>query len=74
MRRVRPLAILAILSVILGGCASDTDDAELPNPAAVYCEDQGGTVTGSEPMCTLPDGATVDAWDLYRENNPPDDG
>jgi putative hemolysin len=40
--------------------------AGLANPAAVFCEEQGGTVTGPEPMCELLDGTVVDAWDYYR--------
>jgi putative hemolysin len=40
--------------------------AGLANPAAVFCEERGGTVSGEEPMCELPDGTVVDAWDFYR--------
>lgn len=38
----------------------------LANPAAVFCEEQGGIVSGVEPMCELPDGTTVDAWEYFR--------
>ncbi len=41
--------------------------AGLANPAAVFCEEQGGTVSGPEPMCELPDGTVVDAWEYFRE-------
>jgi len=53
---------------LAGGCGDDSnnDDPGLPNPAAVYCEQQGGTTSGPEPMCELPDGSVVDAWDFYR--------
>lgn len=57
------------LAAMTGGCDT-ADDAELPNPAAVHCEEQGGTVSGPEPLCTLPDGTVVDAWEYYRERNP----
>jgi hypothetical protein len=40
--------------------------ARLANPAAVFCEVQGGTVSGPEPMCALPDGTVVDAWEHFR--------
>ena len=40
--------------------------AGLANPAAVFCEEQGGIVSGVEPMCELPDGTTVDAWEYFR--------
>ncbi len=38
----------------------------LANPAAVFCEEQGGIVSGVEPMCELPDGTVVDAWEYFR--------
>lgn len=44
----------------------------LANPAAVFCEEQGGVVSGDEPMCELPDGSVVDAWEYFRENAPTD--
>jgi putative hemolysin len=64
---------LVMLVVVLGtaaGCTDDTDGQEMPNPAAVFCEEQGGTVSGPEPMCTLPDGTVVDAWEHYRAEGP----
>lgn len=66
------VAVLLVgLSVVLVGCDSgEGETPEIANPAAVYCEEQGGTVSGDEPMCTLPDGTEVDAWDYYRANNP----
>jgi uncharacterized protein len=75
MRARRPAAglsaaVLAALT-LLTGCGDDgADDAGIANPAAVYCEEQGGTVSGEEPLCTLPDGTVVDAWEHYREANP----
>ena len=44
----------------------------LPNPAAVFCEEQGGTYrTVQEPqgmrgICKLVDGREVDAWEFFR--------
>jgi len=46
---------------------TDGEGASPPNPAAVYCEEQGGTTTGDEPLCELPDGTEVDAWQYYRD-------
>jgi putative hemolysin len=43
--------------------------AGLANPAAVFCEEQGGIVSGVEPMCELPDGTMVDAWEYFRAQN-----
>ena len=69
------LAIVIVAAAALsfaGGCGSDTnnDQPGLPNPAAVFCEDEGGTTSGPEPMCELPDGSVVDAWEYFRANNP----
>ena len=69
---------VAAASVLLlaVGCGSDNDknDPGVANPAAVYCEAQGGTVSGDEPMCELPDGTIVDAWDHYRAETAGDTG
>jgi putative hemolysin len=43
--------------------------AGLANPAAVFCEEQGGIVSGVEPMCELSDGTVVDAWEYFREQS-----
>lgn len=60
---------MLLLALAAAACGPGTD-AELPNPAAVFCEERGGTVSGPEPMCTLADGSTVDAWDYYRREGP----
>jgi putative hemolysin len=53
------------------GCGDDGNgDPGVPNPAAVFCEKQGGTTSGPEPMCKLPDGSVVDAWEYFRAENP----
>jgi putative hemolysin len=62
------IARIVVVGLLLTGCGDDDgDEPEVPNPAAVYCEEQGGTVSGPEPICELPDGTVVDAWDYYRE-------
>ncbi len=82
-KRVVAAAMLAVL-VLVAGCGDDGDDgdetpgtAQLPNPASVYCEEQGGEVVivtaddGSQSgICRLPDGTEVDEWEYYREHNP----
>lgn len=57
---------------LIGGCgdSNDNDAPGIPNPASVFCEEQGGTASGPEPMCELPDGSIVDAWDYYRTEGP----
>jgi putative hemolysin len=44
------------------------DNVGLPNPAAVFCEEQGGEYLLDSGECRLADGTVVDAWDHYREN------
>ena len=47
--------------------------AEVPNPAAVFCKEQGGAyrvvqeAEGERGICVLRDGREVDAWDYFRE-------
>lgn len=49
------------------------DGVGLANPAAVFCEERGGMVSGDEPMCELPDGSVVDAWEYFRSESGVDD-
>lgn len=85
------LALLAAGSIGLLGCGGDeeeptttdapsteaptTDATGMPNPASVYCEEQGGTVeivdepAGQVGYCNLPDGTRIDEWEYYRANN-----
>jgi putative hemolysin len=66
-------AVLA-LALLAGACGGDDkDETGLPNPASVYCEEQGGTSEirtaddGSQSgMCVFPDGSEYDEWALYR--------
>lgn len=56
-------------------CTMQTGGAELANPAATFCVEQGGTYAlgqadGSGGTCTLPDGRVVDAWEFFRANAP----
>ncbi len=72
---------VALMALICGAAvpASDTEPVSLPNPAAVFCEDQGGThkivqeAAGARGLCVLPDGEEVDAWAFFeagREADP----
>ena len=49
---------------------AEDNSTGLANPAAVFCEERGGVVSGVEPMCTLPDGTVVDAWGFFRSESP----
>lgn len=68
VRFVFAVGFAAFLALV-GACGDDADgdDPGIANPAAVFCEEQGGTVSGPEPMCELPDGTVVDAWEYFRE-------
>lgn len=76
MRRIALITFCVLLA--LTGCGSDDDsDTQLPNPASVFCEEQGGTVRietaddGSQAgICVLPDGTEIDEWEYYRANSP----
>ncbi len=47
---------------------------EMPNPAAVFCKEQGGAyrvvqeAEGERGICVLRDGREVDAWGYFREH------
>lgn len=52
---------------------SSPDKAGLPNPASVYCEEQGGRVEvrtaadgGQYGVCIFPDGSECLDWAFYR--------
>lgn len=79
MRQVRALiGGLALIVVLVPACSDDDDTggddgAGLPNPAAVYCEEQGGTVDIREDaegnqygVCVFDDGSECDEWAFFR--------
>ncbi|MBW2965051.1 DUF333 domain-containing protein [Candidatus Woesearchaeota archaeon] len=60
----------------------DTGNTQIANPASVFCEEQGGTLTivdeeaGQTGMCTLANGTVCEEWAYFRgecgsgEDNP----
>jgi putative hemolysin len=53
--------------------ATETPQVNMPNPASVYCEQNGNTleihtaVDGSQSgICVFPDGSTCEEWAYYR--------
>jgi len=72
------------LSEVEGPIPTDTPQANLPNPASVYCEQQGNKLEirtaadGSQSgVCIFPDGSECDEWAFFRgecspasQNNP----
>lgn len=56
------------------GSGEDPGTTSSPNPAAVFCVNQGGTyqirhaADGSESgVCILADGTEIDAWVYFRD-------
>jgi putative hemolysin len=81
-KKLYTLGFLIVLStLILGACGTapatptpvPTAGAGMPNPAAVYCEEHGGTseiitaADGSQSgRCSFPDGSACDEWAYFR--------
>lgn len=77
------LHAFAISGVLVAQAAPLMAEQQLPNPAAQFCVDEGGTyrivqeTSGERGLCLLPDGREVDAWTHFRERGPaaqPPDG
>jgi putative hemolysin len=72
-----PLLIAVVLALILLflGCQSQPDDgAQIANPAATYCVEQGNqymiktAADGSQSgVCIFADGTSCDEWAYYRK-------
>lgn len=70
---MRYLFVGALLTV--AGCTQaspETTPVGMPNPASVYCQQQGGRLeiregpSGQTGYCHLPDGRIVEEWELFR--------
>lgn len=67
--------------LMLAGCSTQPPAPTPPkigmaNPASVYCQQKGGTLTavqtpqGVRSDCKLPGGEVIDEWDLWRRDHP----
>jgi len=80
---MRTIILITIAGLLLSGCAAPAAQetpapagepiANLPNPASVYCEEQGNRVEirtapdGSQfGVCIFPDGSECDEWAYFR--------
>lgn len=71
------IVLVALVSIIISLNYNEknnsTQNSQLPNPASVYCEEQGyeleirtnpdGSQTG---YCIFPDGSECEEWSYYR--------
>lgn len=67
------IAAVIIAAVIIGNNQSSQQKEQLPNPASVYCEQQGGNVViktdasgGQYGICMLKDGGECEEWSYFR--------
>jgi putative hemolysin len=66
--------VLTLSTLIFSGCVTPTPEPDigLPNPASVYCEEQGYTLemrtdeNGTYGVCVFPDGSECEEWAFYR--------
>ncbi len=77
------LSVFLLVSFFLiassfGGCLNEErkPQSAVPNPAAVFCIEQGGRyeikagANGSQRgVCIWPDGTERDGWEFYREKH-----
>lgn len=78
------ISLLLTSVLLLAGCSVAKQPQQsghgligMPNPAAVYCAQQGGksitvdTQKGVQTDCLLPSGERIDEWTLYRREHSP---
>jgi putative hemolysin len=84
MARKALLTLFILIGMVVSAAcgsqqASPTPEADMPNPASVYCEEHGGTVdlrqdaSGSVTgICVFADGSECDEWAYFRGECKPD--
>lgn len=71
MKKLFTLTLLVVLTLTACGQA-ETDSADLPNPAAVYCQEQGGVLQsiyspdGEDALCVFDNGSHCWQWDYHN--------
>ncbi|PKO05730.1 MAG: hypothetical protein CVU41_10665 [Chloroflexi bacterium HGW-Chloroflexi-3] len=74
------MIFLTACNLTTGSDKNDSGNANMPNPASVFCEENGGTLEirtaedGSQAgFCVFADGSECDEWAYFRgECNPGD--
>ena len=83
MKIKRLYMLFLVLGLALTGCATSGEpgDASVPNPASVYCEEQGGTLEiredesgGQYGVCVFEDGSECEEWAFYQGDCEPGQG
>jgi uncharacterized protein len=70
------IAGVQVSSPLMRDFTASSAETQLPNPAAVFCEDSGGRYeirnngAGAYGFCILPEGSEVDAWEYFRQKHP----
>ncbi len=72
--------LLTACSLVSGDLENNDSQADMPNPASVYCEENGGVLEirkdesgGEVGYCLFPDGSECDEWAYYRGECQPGD-
>ncbi len=69
---VLALMLLGLLAACDGFREAEPTPVGLPNPASVYCEEQGGTLEmregegGTYGVCRFDDGSECEEWAYFR--------
>ena len=70
---MKRIITFTIILMALTACTAPQTQAGLPNPASVYCEQNGNTLeiqtaaNGSQSgLCIFPDGSSCDEWAYFR--------
>lgn len=70
---MKRILALVIIMIAFTACAAPQTEADLPNPASVFCEQNGNRLEirtaddGSQSgVCVFPDGNACEEWAYYR--------
>jgi putative hemolysin len=75
MQRLAAIIVQGIFFLSTAACiaSTETPTTGLPNPASVYCEQNGGNLEirqdsagGQYGVCVFPDGSECDEWAYFR--------
>ena len=77
LRKYLVLVSVLLMAFVISGCDRN---ANMPNPASVYCEENGGTLEireddsgGPVGYCVFDDGSECEEWTYYRGQCSPGD-